>query len=35
MSSEKKWIWQQEKYPNFEYNFSELEKILEKIKFEQ
>ncbi|CAA6824618.1 MAG: Unknown protein [uncultured Sulfurovum sp.] len=32
MSFEKKWIWQRETYPNFEYNQTKLDPILQEIK---
>jgi Fic family protein len=35
MSLEKKWIWQRESYPNFEYNQTKLEPILQEIKYYQ
>ena len=35
MSLEKKWIWQRDNYPNFEYNQAKLEPILQEIKYYQ
>lgn len=35
MSLEKKWIWQRKSYPNFEYNQTKLEPILQEIKYYQ
>lgn len=35
MSLEKKWIWQREGYPNFEYNQTKLEPMLQEIKYYQ
>ena len=31
----KKWIWQQENYPNFTYDFKKLEDLIQKISLEQ
>lgn len=31
----KKWIWQQDDYPNFTYDFSRLEALIQKISLEQ
>ncbi len=31
----KKWIWQQENYPNFTYDFKKLESLIQKISLEQ
>lgn len=31
----KRWIWEQENYPNFTYDFSKLEHLLQKISLEQ
>ena len=31
----KKWIWQQENYPNFTYDFKKLESLMQKISLEQ
>jgi Fic family protein len=35
MSLEKKWIWQRAAYPNFKYNQTKLEPILQEIKYYQ
>ena len=35
MSLEKKWIWQRETYPNFEYNQTRLEPLLQGIRYYQ
>ena len=31
----KKWIWQQENYPNFTYDSKKLENLIQKISLEQ
>ena len=31
----KRWIWQQENYPNFTYDFQKLTPLIEKISHEQ
>ena len=31
----KKWIWQQENYPNFTYEFKKLESLIQKVSIQQ
>lgn len=31
MEKEKKWIWQHKNYPNFPYNYTELDTILSQV----